>query len=454
MTQTRMLEKLLMLNFYKPAAHIRLKNPNDIQKSYPFWRLRIFLVAYIGYFTYYFGRSSFDVSKQYLTNFTVEQLGLIGSALGVAYGLSKFLMGNVSDRSNARFFLATGLLLTGIVNLITPSAVGLGIGAMLFLIFLNGWVQGMGWPPCGKIMTHWFSDGERGTKMGIWNTAHNVGAGVLAIGVVPLGIFLFDNHWQGLFYLSGIICISVGILVIIFGADTPQSVGLPAIEEFRNDYPPNLSKDVIAHKEEELNAKQIFFSYVLNNKWIWTIGIANAFVYCVRYGLLGWSTYYLIQVKHMSTATGLLGFAMFELPAIPGTILIAWLTDRVFNGRRAPMGVICMSLVFILIYVYWHSDSSIVLLGSLGLMGTLIYGPVALIGILALDLVPKKAAGTAAGFTGLFGYFLGTVGAQAVIGIIATNLGWNSVFMFLMLSCFVSVILLAICWNLHDRSKH
>lgn len=444
----------MLRKLFQPAKAIALLPAQQVKKLYPQWRLRMFLVAYIGYFTYYFGRSSFDVSKQYITTLTADQLGLIGAALGVAYGLSKFLMGNISDRSNAKIFLATGLFISGILNLLLPSCLSAGVTVMFVIMFINGWVQGMGWPPCARIMTHWFSDKERGTKMGIWNTAHNVGAGVLAIGVVPLGILLFKDNWHGLFYLAGILCILVAILIMIFGADTPQSVGLPAIEDYSHDYPPESCDKTKANREKELSAKDIFFKYVLNNPWIWAIAIANAFVYCSRYGLLSWSTYYLVQVKHMSKTTGLLGFALFELPAIPGTILIGWLTDKVFNGRRAPMSVICMVLFIAVLFVYWQSDTPWVLLLSLSLMGVLIYGPVALIGILALDLVPKKAAGTAAGFTGLFGYFLGTVGAQAVIGIIATYYGWDEVFIFLISASVIATILLALCWNLHNRKEH
>ncbi|MDE4986294.1 glycerol-3-phosphate transporter, partial [Francisella tularensis subsp. holarctica] len=89
--------------------------------------------------------------------------------------------------------------------------------------------------------------------------------------------------------------------------------------------------------------------------------------------------------------TGLLGFALFELPEIPGTIIIGWITDKYFGSRRDPMGVICMLLFICALFVYWYSDTALVLLLSLSAMGVLIYGPVALIGILSLDLVPKKA---------------------------------------------------------------
>lgn len=169
--------------------------------------------------------------------------------------------------------------------------------------------------------------------------------------------------------------------------------------------------------------------------------------------MLSWSTYYLVQVKHMSTTTGLLGFAMFELPAIPGTIIIGWLTDKYFGSRRAPMSVICMVLFIAALLVYWHSNTAWVLLLCLSAMGIFIYGPLALIGILALDLVPKKAGGTAAGFVGLFGYMFGTVGAQAVISVVATYFGWNAVFSLLVGSCVIATILLGICWNLKSSHK-
>lgn len=435
------------MNFLKPAKSIALMSKEKINQKYPAWRLRMFLVAYIGYFTYYFGRSSFDVSKQYITTLSADEMGFIGAGLGIAYGLSKFIMGNVSDRSDAKIFLAIGLFLTGIINLLIPSALTMGVLVMFIIMFVNGWVQGMGWPACARIITHWFCTNERGTKMGIWNTAHNVGAGMLAIAVVPIGLYFFNGDWHGLFYVAGILCIFVGILVLIYGADTPQSVGLPSIEAYKG------YTTVDSHEEKEFSAKEILFKYVLNNKWVWMIALANAFVYCARYGIVSWSPYYLVQVKHMSTSTGMLGFALFELPAIPGTILIGWLTDKYFGSRRAPMSVICMILFIAVLFVYWQSNTEWVVLTSLAAMGVLIYGPVALIGILALDLVPKKAGGTAAGFTGLFGYFIGTVGAQAVVGLIATFMGWNAVFMFLIGASVIATVVLTICWNLKSSQE-
>ena len=52
------------------------------------------------------------------------------------------------------------------------------IAIMFVLLFLCGWFEGMGWPPCGRTMVHWWSQKERGGIVSVWNCAHNVGGGI------------------------------------------------------------------------------------------------------------------------------------------------------------------------------------------------------------------------------------------------------------------------------------
>ncbi len=92
--------------------------------------------------------------------------------------------------------------------------------------------------------------------MSIWNTAHNVGGGFIAT-IVLIGVSVFGS-WKGAFYLPAVIAIVVGILFIVFAKDTPQSVGLPPIEEYKNDYPEIQVED----REKELSGKEILFKYV------------------------------------------------------------------------------------------------------------------------------------------------------------------------------------------------
>lgn len=111
--------------------------------------------------------------------FSRGDLGFALSGISIAYGFSKFIMGSVSDRSNPRIFLPAGLILAALVMLVmgfVPWATS-SIMIMFVLLFLCGWFRGMGWPPCGRTMVHWWSQKERGGIVSVWNCAHNVGGG-------------------------------------------------------------------------------------------------------------------------------------------------------------------------------------------------------------------------------------------------------------------------------------
>src|SRR6185295_12427001 len=162
--------------------------------------------------------------------YSKAQLGSALTGLSIAYGLSKFLMGSVSDRSNPKYFLPLGLLLSSLLmaafGLFEPAR------ATLFMIVLvmvvNGWVQGMGWPPCGKTMVHWFSTNERGLIVSVWNVAHNVG-GALVANLALVGVTLFHD-WGAKFYFNALVAAIIAVTVGVLLEDTPQSRGLPAVE--------------------------------------------------------------------------------------------------------------------------------------------------------------------------------------------------------------------------------
>ncbi|TJZ54928.1 glycerol-3-phosphate transporter [Sphingobacterium olei] len=437
-----------MLNIFKPAAHKPQLPANRIDPEYKKIRLQVFLGIFFGYAAYYFVRKNFSFSikdLQETMGYTKAELGFAMSALSIAYGLSKFLMGNVSDRSNARYFLAAGLVLSSLTMIFMglSSFATSSITIMFSLLFINGWVQGMGWPACGRVVVHWYSIRERGTAMSIWNLAHNVG-GFLVGPLTILGVELFAN-WQARLYFPGMVAIIVAFISILLVRDTPQSCGLPPIEEYNKDYP----KTYDSSQEKEFSAKEIFLKYVLNNKLLWFIAIANAFVYLVRNGIVNWAPTFLQEAKQFTASEAAWSASFYELAAIPGTILCGVLSDKVFSGRRAPVTVIYMTLTLIAVFVYWTAPGANqwIVNSSLWAIGFLIYGPVMLIGVQALDLVPKKAAGTAAGLTGLFGYFIGDLLANAALGALVDKSGWDACFEAILFACALAILFTALTWN-------
>ncbi len=441
-----MLDKIAAI--YRPARFRDRLPGSEIPHRYTFFRWQVLASIFFGYASFYLVRKNFSLAKPYLINelgFTTGDVGLIAAGLSVAYGISKFLMGNVSDRSNPRYFMATGLILSGVVNLffgLLPS-----VWLMFIFWFINGWFQGMGWPPCGRTITHWFSDRERGTVFAAWNVAHNVGGGIIG-PVCSLALFFFVT-WKSIFFAPAVIAIGMGIMVLIFLRDTPQSVGLPPIEEHKNDFP----RTGVDDREREMSSKEILFKYVLNNKYLWIIALANVFVYVVRYGVLDWAPTYLTSVKGASGNLSRWQFFVYEYAGIPGTLIAGWMSDRLFHGRRAPMSIFYMIIVTVAVAAYWLNPPGNAWLDSAALfaIGFFIYGPVMLIGVAAVDLVPKKAAGTAAGFTGLFGYMGGATIAELGIGKVVQYYNWDGGFRILLGSCVISTLLLLTTWNVHNR---
>ncbi|MBP3140567.1 glycerol-3-phosphate transporter [Aliivibrio fischeri] len=442
-----------MFGVFKPKAHIAQLPTGEINSTYKRLRWQLFLGIFFGYAGYYLVRKNFSLAMPYLIEqgYSRGDLGVALAAVSIAYGLSKFLMGSVSDRSNPRYFLSAGLVMSALVMFcfgFMPWATG-SITAMFILLFLNGWFQGMGWPACGRTMVHWWSRKERGEIVSVWNVAHNVGGGLIG-PMFLLGLWAFNDDWRTAFYVPAFFALLVAFFVWLTVRDTPQSCGLPPIEEFKNDYP----DDYDSAYETEMTAKEIFFKYVFSNKLLWSIAIANAFVYLIRYGVLDWAPVYLKEAKEFTVDKSSWAYFLYEWAGIPGTLLCGWISDKLFKGKRAPAGILFMALVTIAVLVYWFNPAGNPTVDMIALVaiGFLIYGPVMLIGLYALELAPKKAAGTAAGLTGLFGYLGGAVAANALLGYTVDHFGWDGGFMILVASCVISIVCLT--YALIGEQKH
>jgi len=431
-----------MFGLLKTAPSTEPLPAHEVDPEYRRLRRQVFGGIFVGYAAYYLVRNNLalaipDILKEY-PQYSKASLGTALTGSSLAYGVSKFLMGSVSDRSNPRYFLPLGLLMSAAIIFACGAVKGIytSLAILVLLQTLNGWVQGMGWPPCGKTMVHWFSTKERGVTVSVWNTAHNVG-GALVANFAAVGVLLFSD-WGAKFYFNAMIAAAIALVAFVLMRDTPQSCGLPPIEEFRNDYPPDYSAD----HERNFTFKEIFLQHVLNNKYLWAIAIANAFIYFVRYGVVNWIPTYLQTAKGFSFQQSSLGWSLYEYAAIPGTIACGWMSDKVFRSRRAPATILFMSLTLVAVVVYWLNINGPLWIDYAALIaiGFLIYGPIMIIGLHALDLVPKKAAGTAAGFTGFFGYVFGSAIAGTGVGWIADHWGWNGVFVTMVACCVLTII--------------
>lgn len=401
-------------NFYAISAPAPLSDDVGTPKGDKRYRrlaFESFVAATVGYSLYYVCRTSLNVMKKPIIDsgfLDAAELGVIGSALLFAYAIGKAVNGFVCDYCNIKRFMATGLAvsltvnlamgLLGFVDSVVPTAVIFGIFVVLWAI--NGWSQSMGSPPAIISLSRWFPLSRRGTFYGIFSASHNLGEffSFLFVGNVVLAA-----GWQWGFVGSAVAGALGVVLVLFLLHDTPQSKGLPAIE-------------TIAHEkaQSDLSTREIQ-RQVLLTPAVWVLAGASAFMYISRYAINGWGVLFLEEVKGFDSQTAVWIVSINALLGIFGTVLSGWFSDSLFKGdRRVPaliFGVV--NTVALLLFVYggnalWVNVLAMSLFGVA--MGVLICF---LGGLMAVDIVPRRATGAALGIVGVASYI--AAGLQDVI---------------------------------------
>jgi OPA family glycerol-3-phosphate transporter-like MFS transporter/OPA family sugar phosphate sensor protein UhpC-like MFS transporter len=353
-----------------------------------------------------------------------SSLGLILTLHGVVYGVSKFAGGIAADRANARVFMSLALLASAVVNIC------FGLSSSLLLLggfwMINGVFQGCGYPPCARLLTHWFSPKELATKMSFWNASHTLGGGA----IVVLCGYLVKHYgtWRVCFFVPSAIAMAMAGLLFIYLRDTPASVGLPEIE---GSHVPGGDTGMESTAQfHEFLRRQVF-----RNKYIWLVSAANFFVYTIRFAVFDWGPTVLKEAKGVNLVGASWMVAGFEVAGLAGMITTGYLTDRVFKGRGAPLSLLSMLLCGLSIFLFWRVPGRIVWLNTSLLMcaGFFIYGPQALVGVMAANLATKRAAATAVGLTSIFGY-ASTVASGWGMGVLVEHYGWGPAF-----SCLIGV---------------
>jgi OPA family glycerol-3-phosphate transporter-like MFS transporter len=409
---------------------------------YPKLRWQILESTFIGYATFYLVRNNLPVVSKEMGQALHYSKGQIGDILAISvfvYGLGRFFMGSISDRSNPRYFMPIGLLLTAFCNFAFATASSYPMHLALWT--LNGLAQSMGWAPCGRSISHWYSIRERGTVFAFWNLAQNVGGGL--VGIIA-AFCAAQLGWRSAFYVPGILALLCALYLVLRLRDTPQSVGLPSIEEYHNDYPKGGSGD----SEKELGTRELFVHYILKNRYLWIFAGANFFAYVARYAMLDWGPTYLKEVKHASLGQGGIGTAVLESSAMLSTVLVGWLSDKL-GGRRGMICLLCMIPVFLAFIgiIYSPNNKLWMDMALFGIIGFFVYPAVMLLGICSLDATSKKAVGTANGFISIFGS-LGRMAESKGIGTLVERYNWDVALYAIAISTFLGIVLLAFTWKL------
>ena len=414
-------------------------------KKYSCLRLQVLAGTFLCYSAYYLVRKNFVLAMPDLVEhgYSKSDLGLVMSSLAISYGISNFLMGNISDRIDTSKLMPLCLMGSALISLILGFADIVQYPLLLLsaVMALNGCLQGAGWPASAKMIAHWFHPKERGRAMSVWNLSHNIGCGLLG----PIAIFaiVMFADWQSKFYFPGFLALLVAAFCLLILKDKPADCCLPP------PFPEQQAESEInRQKTSFLRTLQLFSQHCLKIPALWLLALASSCVYFVRYGIIDWAPLYLTETRGFSFEASSWAFFAFEYAAIPGTLLCGYLSDHHFKSKRTPVNILFMSLVTIALIFYWQSpeDSATLTAISLVSIGFLIYGPLMLIHVHIIDVVPLPFAATAAGFCGLFGYLIGATSANLFLGKILDLYHWDACFQLLTGVSLVCLGLLILLW--------
>ncbi|AWS95846.1 MULTISPECIES: phosphoglycerate transporter PgtP [Citrobacter] len=423
-----------MLSIFKAGPAANKVPAEKVQETYGRYRIQALLSVFLGYLAYYIVRNNFTLSTPYLKehlDLSATQIGLLSSCMLIAYGISKGIMSSLADKASPKVFMACGLILCAIVNV----GLGFSTGFWIFaaLVVFNGLFQGMGVGPSFITIANWFPRKERGRVGAFWNISHNVGGGIVAPIVGAAFAILGSEHWQSASYIvpAGV-AVLFAFIVLMLGKGSPRQEGLPALEQMMPEEKIVLNARHAVQAPENMSAFQIFCTYVLRNKNAWYVSLVDVFVYMVRFGMISWLPIYLLTEKHFSKEEMSVAFLFFEWAAIPSTLLAGWLTDKLFKGRRMPLAMICMALIFVCLIGYWKSESLLMVTIFAAIVGCLIYVPQFLASVQTMEIVPSFAVGSAVGLRGFMSYIFGASLGTSLFGVMVDKMGWHGGFYLLM----------------------
>ncbi|XP_043532567.1 glucose-6-phosphate exchanger SLC37A4-like isoform X1 [Chiloscyllium plagiosum] len=439
--------------------------------SYGYYRGSIFTAMFVGYTLYYFNRKTFSfVMPSVMEEVTLEKddLGLITSSQSLAYAISKFISGVLSDQISARLLFCSGLLLVGLINVFFSWSST--VTAFTVLWFFNGLAQGFGWPPCGKILRKWFEPSQFGTWWAVLSTSMNLAG---SLGPLIATTMALSYSWRVTLSLSGSIAIGLAFVCLIFIVNEPMDVGLPNIE-------PSLKKgNKKGSTGDESTVKELLLT-----PYLWVLNIGYLVVFGVKTCCTDWGQLFLIQEKGQSALLGSSFMSALEVGGLLGSVAAGYFSDKAVarSGLRShgnPRHGLLLSMMAgmaISMYLFrvtvtaestketelWTliffpvtqitnlTEDELWILSLGAIFGFCSYGPIALFGVIANESAPSNLSGTSHAIVALMANVGGFL-AGFPFSSIAKFYSWDTAFWVAELTCAVTTVAFFLLRNIRTK---
>ena len=426
----------------------------QVEGTYKRLRSRTFWGVTVAYTLYYVCRMTLGVVKQPLIDggvLTAGQLGIIGSAFYFVYAVGKFLNGFIADYCNIRRFMAVGIGVSALVNLLLgvlgllsgPLGFGAGVLFAFFAVLwgVNGWMQSMGSPPGTISLSRWFPLTQRGTRYSIFSSTPQLGK---AVSMIMTGFIVAAAGWQWGFLAAGVAGVIGLVVSLVFISDTPESEGLPSVQELSGEE----VKPMDQQPTKELQ------KWVFRHPGIWVIAISTAFLYITQHAVSDWGVLFLQKQKDFSLEGAAEVIGLAEVFGVAGNLAAGWLSDVLFRGNRSRPVVLAGILAVLSLAGFLFLDGgfglNMVFVAVFSCSFSVVFCIVA--GLMALDFVPRKATGAALGIVGVSSY--AAAGLQSLAsGLLIDGFAGGGVYnftpvsIFWIVACFLAFSLPVIGWK-------
>jgi len=392
--------------------------------------------------------------------------------LPLVYGLSVVLNGPIADKIGGRKAFLIGafgvVIMNGLFglmhilvqtpavcegkNILTEAVLNYGLSkttvlwTLAIIWAINGYFQSFGALSIVKINAQWFHVRERGTFSAIFGVLIRFGL-ILAFSGTPLIVNFLPWYWA--FWIPAMVVALLFILTIFFVRDTPAAAGYPDLD----------TGDGTVNVEEKVKFKEVLLK-VFGSKIMWTIAIGSMMIGFVRRGVVDawWPVYF----KEAQGLTGVNLASQFTawgiaILGIIGGFVFGISSDRVFNGRRAPVIVIGFCGMILVLTLFFLADvlhlgpmAAAALLACLSFFVNGSHGMIA--GAATMDFGGRKAAGTAVGLIDGMQYLAGAF-VGMIVGYVTTNWGWQAWKLWPIPFAIVGAIVMASLWNAVPKGK-
>lgn len=426
----------------------------DVPDHSPAYRMRRFRNWFplgLTYATYYMGRYNFNVFKGpfgAMFHFDKAQVGAIATAGFWTYALSVMFNGPLADRFGGKRAILIGACGAAVLNLTIGLLFLSGwhtrlIVGMSLLYAVNCYFQSFGALSVVKVNAPWFHVGERGFFGGVFGVMISLG---YTLALTVGGFLLARYPFYVVFIVPGVLLLIMAVVDHFLVEDTPGTAGFPDFE----------TGDASSGDTTPVDLRYIF-AKVFTNPIMLTMAAAEFCTGFVRQGLLLYFAEFLIEVHGVKLDSKLFSLASVGITVggIIGGILCGWMSDRLFQSRRAPVAFIfyCCQAVSLLALGLTHS--AWLAAGLIGFSCIWIFGVHGMLsGTAAADFGGKKAAATATGMLDGVQYVAsGFTGFG--LGWIIKTYGWGVWTMCIIPFSVLGALIISRLWNTRpQRAAH